>query len=148
MFGDETQNANAPNRSNGISQHAVGGSFQRGPIIVGERGPELRFENRAGFIATNRQLVSMARNAAMAGALGSGLTGAPVAALPMDAITAGAGRGTSQNIAPSQPLTPPSLNVGGITIVAQPGQDARQIADEVLRELARRQRGALYDRGT
>lgn len=148
MFGDETQNANAPNRSNGISQHAVGGSFQRGPIIVGERGPELRFENRAGFIATNRQLVSMARNAAMAGALGSGLAGAPVAALPMDAITAGAGRGASQSIAPSQPVAPPSINVGGITIVAQPGQDARQIADEVLRELARRQRGALYDRGT
>jgi len=33
---------------------AVGGSFRAGGLLVGERGRELRFENRSGFIANNR----------------------------------------------------------------------------------------------
>ena len=125
---------------------AVGGSFRAGPVLVGERGPELRFENRAGFIATNRQLISMARNAAVAGALGGGLAGAPLAALPLDTLASqGMARGQVAQAAPVPAA--PSINVGGITVIAQPGQDARQIADEVMREMARRSRGALYDGG-
>jgi hypothetical protein len=42
-----------------------------------------------------------------------------------------------------------TTNVGGITIVQQPGQDARKLADEVARELEHRQgvrsRSAMYD---
>lgn len=85
-------------------KRAVGGYFGRGPVLVGERGPELRFENRAGFIATARQTAALA---------------------------AGGG----------------GISVGAIHIHALPGMDPRRIADEVLRVLQDRARGALFDGG-
>lgn len=53
-----------PNR-----RFALGGAFTRGPIMVGENGPELRFENRAGFIANNRAMQHMSDRAARVNAL-------------------------------------------------------------------------------
>ena len=44
-----------------VPHAAVGGLFRPGPLVVGERGPELRFESRAGFIATNRQYERLRR---------------------------------------------------------------------------------------
>ena len=44
-----------PNR-----RYALGGAFPVGGILVGENGPELRYENRAGFIAHNRSMRQMA----------------------------------------------------------------------------------------
>ena len=38
------------------TKRAIGGAFGRGPLLVGERGPELRYENQGGFIAHNRAL--------------------------------------------------------------------------------------------
>lgn len=125
--GGDGQTAGAP------PQRAVGGYFGRGPVLVGERGPELRFEDRAGYIATNRRLREMARNAAIPAAAAAVMSGAlPAAAANVPAASA-----------PSQTV----VDVGGIQIFAQPGQDARQIADEVLRVLQDRSRAAMYDRG-
>lgn len=101
---------------------AVGGSFPKGPVIVGERGPELRFEDRAGFIATNRQLERMR----------------------------GAAEVVSRAAAPQfarAPAAAPRINLGGITINAPAGMDPRRIADEVMRTIEARMRGALFDGG-
>lgn len=146
-FGGEAEGVTSDPMGSGIPGKAVGGSFRRGPVLVGERGPELRFENRAGFIATNRQLLAMARNAASISALGGALTGAPVAALPISDLMEGGARAPVA-AGMQAPSLPASISIGGITINAQPGQDPRQIADEVLREIARRSRGALYDGGS
>lgn len=105
----------------GIPMKAVGGAFNRGPVIVGERGPELRFENRAGFIATNRQMHDMA-----------GLA---------DRVLGVAARGAEA----VREVIAPQIDVGGITIHAAQGMDPRAIADEVMRRLRDAQRGALYD---
>lgn len=105
-----------------LQRRAVGGSFAPGAVLVGERGPELRFENRAGFIATNRQLTGMADM--------------------VDRIQGGAVRGAAGAV--QQVL---EIAAGAITINAAPGMDPRAIADAVLAELQRRQRGALFDAG-
>lgn len=106
-----------------VPRHAVGGSFRKGPIIVGERGPELRFESRAGFIATNRQMQGLASAA--------------------DRLRGVAMRGAER----AGQILAPSFDVGGISIHAAPGMDPRAIAAEVLRTLREAERGALYDRG-
>lgn len=62
-----------------IPQYAGGGSFGSGPIIVGENGPELRYEGKGGFIAHNRALREMARLSSIIG--GSGV-GAGMASIP------------------------------------------------------------------
>lgn len=111
---------------NRVQARAVGGSFLPGATLVGERGAELRFENRAGFIATNRQLRSMVDMA-------DRIRGAAVRGV----------EGMAQQV--QQALT---VAEGAIVINAAPGMDPRAIADAVLGELQRRQRGALYDGGS
>ena len=49
-----------------VPGYAKGGSFGKGPIIVGEEGDELRYENRGGYIAHHRALKEMARLSRMA----------------------------------------------------------------------------------
>ena len=131
-------------------ERAIGGNFLPGAVLVGERGPELRFDNRAGFIATNRQLGAMARRAAqiaaVAGSVGSALpayAAAPSlsAAASISEAAFGGGRGGAAGGATT-------IDVGGITINAAAGSDPRAIADAVMRELRRRARGALYDPAT
>lgn len=220
-----------------VQARAVGGSFLPGATLVGERGPELRFESRAGFIATNRQLREMVGRAGRIAALASGIgaaampaaaevpdfiretadrIGVPAAASPEfmrqaaedvavpaasvpefaqqaagrfaipaasvpDFTREDGGRVTIpaaaspefnqqspgridapeaiRNVAPAGALrqaetapqpAAPSLNVaaGAIVINAAPGMDPRAIADTVLGELQRRQRGTLYDGGS
>ncbi|WP_170295190.1 phage tail tape measure protein [Paracoccus aestuariivivens] len=143
----ETAEEEWQRRVHGAPQaRAVGGSFRPGPLVVGERGAEALFANRGGFIATNRQLNRMAGAVAQIGALGAALGATPAAALPLDDILPGNQRGAAIATAPAIP-TQPQISVGGITIISSPGQSPRQIADEVLRELDRRARGALYDVG-
>lgn len=125
--------------------YAVGGAFRRGPILVGERGPELRFEDRAGFIATNRQLLGMARSASRIAALGGALAAAPVAALPLDGIAPASARASDPAAPAAASGAASQISFGDIVIHAAPGQDPRQIADAVLREIDRRRRGALFD---
>lgn len=103
-----------------LDHRAVGGAFAPGPMIVGERGPELRFEDRAGFIATHRQYHNL-RGAA-------------------ETIN----RAASSGLRVAAPQGGP-VSVGGITIHAPPGTSPSQIADEVMRRLKAATRGALYD---
>lgn len=122
FFGGDEPSGGSGDR---VQTRAVGGSFLPGATLVGERGPELRFESRAGFIATNRQLRGMADMAdRIRGAAVSGVEGA------------------AQQM--QQAMT---IAQGAIVINAAPGMDPRAIADTVLGELQRRQRGALYEGG-
>jgi len=122
-FGGGTGTVEAPSAGRGVPGKAVGGSFLPGAVLVGEKGPEVRFEDRAGFIATNRQLRGMAdaadriRGVAMRG-------------------EGGGGRGGS-----------PTIHLGGISINAAPGMSPDAIADMVMRRLQQSLRGALYDGG-
>lgn len=142
--------------------YAVGGAFPRGPIVVGEHGPELRFEDRAGFIATNRQLKGMASAAARIGALGGALAGLPAAAgqfdgiapveqsraalsIDLEDIEAAVTRGVAHMAPAAAPASAAPVSFGDIVIHAAAGQDPRQIADAVLREIERRSRAALFD---
>ena len=65
---------------------ASGGSFGPGPRLVGEKGPELEYVNRSGFIAHHGQLKQMAglskqiRRYATAGSIASAVAAVPVAA--------------------------------------------------------------------
>ena len=51
-----------PVTSSDLVRRAVGGAFNAGPLLVGEQGPELRFENRAGYIATAQQTRDLLRS--------------------------------------------------------------------------------------
>ncbi|MCT4654357.1 MAG: tape measure protein [Cohaesibacter sp.] len=76
-----------------LQKHATGGSFGPGPLLVGERGPELEYSNRSGFIAHNGQLQHMARlserirKAAVAGSVALGVASPSLAASAPSAIT-------------------------------------------------------------
>lgn len=86
------------------------GAFGAGPIIVGERGPELRYESRGGFIAHNNALREMARLSAIVA--GTGFAGAGMADIPAPlaaraqtfspsysiSLTAGAGHGSPADL--------------------------------------------------
>jgi hypothetical protein len=58
-------NLGIPNRDNSkpmgldITPRAKGGGYGPGWLLTGEMGPELKFETRSGFVATNRQLRQM-----------------------------------------------------------------------------------------
>lgn len=80
-----------------VQGYAKGGAFRRGPIIVGENGPELRYENRGGFIAHHRALKDMARLSARAGSAARGLVD--------PTLLAGARGGKSLSFAPSYAIT-------------------------------------------
>jgi len=47
-------------RGGQMTARAIGGAFGRGPLLVGERGPELRYESQGGFIAHHRALERLA----------------------------------------------------------------------------------------
>ena len=60
-----------------LQARAAGGPFGPGPLLVGERGPELMYASRAGFVAHNdnlQRIVDLSRRAA------ASLAGASVAA--------------------------------------------------------------------
>jgi phage-related minor tail protein len=104
-----------PNR-----RFAKGGSFSPGWIMVGEEGPEARFESRSGFIAHNKALQGMVAMASRAREMINGLDmgaafGAEPAIIPaMSAIAPmGAERGGSQiTFAPVTHMPPLTLDRG------------------------------------
>lgn len=104
----------------GVQKRAAGGSYRPGWRLVGEKGPELEYQNRAGYIAHNgalQRLSDMAGRARSSFASGRGSGG-------------GAAGGTV---------------VQNITINAL-GASAAQVADEVSRRGRRAAGGALFDR--
>ncbi|AZB63854.1 phage tail tape measure protein [Cereibacter sphaeroides] len=184
----------APAPAAPVPARAVGGYFGKGPVLVGEKGPELRFENRAGFIATARQTAALmpgleSTPAAEHGREARPELGAhfrqPAPERPLAQPEVGA---LFRRPTPAPPPAPPEVggyftrpaaaleapqpqpqprmgaepvaagrapaasaggvSVGQIHIHAQPGQDPRAIAEEVMRMIAARARGALYDGAT
>jgi TP901 family phage tail tape measure protein len=86
-----------------IPGHANGGTVKRtGPIMVGERGPELRYGSKGEFIAHNRQLRQMASLAKAGRRLAAGT----VAAASMNGAVAAE---------PAPPLLPQIAAHGGST---------------------------------
>ena len=83
-------------KTEAVQQRASGGVFNRGPLLVGEKGPELSYANRSGFIAHHGQLQQMAalsdriRQASVSAALAASVAtaspalaaSAPIAASP------------------------------------------------------------------
>ncbi len=59
----------APGGSSKLQTNALGGPFGRGWHLTGERGPELKFENRSGYVANNRALRQLAGYASRVDAL-------------------------------------------------------------------------------
>jgi hypothetical protein len=94
--------------SSKVQARANGGRFTRGPVLTGENGPEMRYENRDGYIAHNRALRQMARLSARSRATGSSpvdprLLGRTAAAksityAPSYAMTINAGAGGGQDV--------------------------------------------------
>jgi phage-related tail protein len=56
FFGGDPRDEYTENRGARTTRRAIGGAFGKGPLLVGERGPELRYENQGGYIAHNRAL--------------------------------------------------------------------------------------------
>lgn len=118
-----------------LTRRASGGSFGRGPLLVGERGPELAYANRAGYIANHSQLAEMAE-------LGERIRGS----------RAGGGSGSASQLRANTGgtgSTRPSLTFGDIHVHAGQGQNPQEIARMVMAEIERMmgqsQRGALHD---
>lgn len=49
-----------PSITDGLQTNALGGSFRPGWHLTGEMGPELKFENRSGYVANNRAMRQLA----------------------------------------------------------------------------------------
>lgn len=83
---------------------ARGGAFSAGPIIVGENGPELRYESRDGFIAHHNALRRMAALSGQirAGGIAQPAPPAAFAEMATDAgmMVSGRGRGGPISYAP------------------------------------------------
>ncbi|MGG9999756.1 phage tail tape measure protein [Pseudovibrio ascidiaceicola] len=82
-----------------LQARASGGSYRSGPLLVGERGPELKYANEGGYIAHNDNLKRMVRmsdrirRAARIGAVAGAI------AAPMSSVAAAA------PILPTMPAT-------------------------------------------
>ncbi|OJJ10595.1 hypothetical protein BKI51_18825 [Alphaproteobacteria bacterium AO1-B] len=134
--------------------YATGGTVRRtGPMLVGERGPELRYGSKGEFIAHNRQLRQMASLAKAGRRLAAGtvaaasMTGA-VAAEPAPPLlpqiaarggsTGGAEQGGQGTYAGSHTV---NNNTFHVTINMPSGSSAaegRKAADEFVRQINKR----------
>jgi hypothetical protein len=142
-----------------IPAHANGGTVKRtGPILVGERGPELRYGSKGEFIAHNRQLRQMASLAKAGKRIAAGtvaaasMAGAVAAepAAPLLPQIAAHGGSTGGTLA-STPAGGTSTATAGQTInnntynitIQLPGggsseDDGRKAADAFVRRLNKR----------
>lgn len=141
-----------------LTKNALGGPYQPGWHLTGEKGPELKFENRSGYVANNRAMRQLAGYADSVGALmGSGTarhgsmmgrqasrarTGADTgAAARIDALVGIGGTTSPRGAGAAQPVTQHityTINAAGAS------------AEEVIRLVERKSREAagngLFDR--
>ncbi|MEY8099022.1 hypothetical protein AB9F29_16595 [Falsihalocynthiibacter sp. S25ZX9] len=115
-----------------LQTNALGGPFGSGWHLTGERGPELKFENRAGYVANNRalrQAVTMsdrlAGNSPMAARL-SGMGG-----------RSGARSGGAPNQGVTQSITN-HFHAAGVS--------ASELLELAERKMRKQAQGGLYDR--
>jgi hypothetical protein len=102
-----------------MQTRAIGGSYNRGPILVGEQGREAAFADRSGFIANNRQTEQLLARSAAARANVQAAAGA----------LGGSGGGSVTNHI--------QINAAGLS--------ASQIIDELERRMRNASAGALFD---
>lgn len=145
-----------------VQARAGGGSYGRGPLLVGERGPELGYASRGGYIAHHGQLQQMAQLSARISrvmgsvAVASGLSTSAMAANHADiarAQIAQVSAQSSQSTAAAHGGTSgvsltynPTIHIAGAT--AQDKQSfaqllanhKRQLADMLAEEARRRGR--------
>lgn len=69
LRGNTPAGVRGPSVLNQFQTNALGGPFRPGWHLTGELGPELKFENRAGYVANNRALRQIAGYADRVGAL-------------------------------------------------------------------------------
>ena len=132
---------------------ASGGPFGRGPLLVGERGPELIYASHAGWVAHNdnlRRLHDMARRTA-ASLAAVGLAGqvalaqpqiAPVSPSPAAIAAAPARAGQAQRTGETriEVRYAPQITVNGNADPAAIRQALDAHLDDLLERLERRQR--------
>jgi len=124
-----------------VQKRALGGSFLPGLVLSGENGPELKFENRSGYVANNRAMRQLADYAAKAGELtpsgrSGGLSGRMAAAL--------GGSGVSAQVAQSREAV--TQNVTNHFHAS--GVSAEELLNLAERKQRQQSQGGLYDRGT
>lgn len=133
------------NQTEGVpARRAVGGLIGRAGALVGERGPELLFGARSGFIATNRQLGALVERAR---GIGSGLRGALEGVQvpsPLDVARSAAGAVSSAVSGAAQGGRGGGGTTMNITINAQ-GMSAQQIVAELQKLQRQSLEGSLFD---
>lgn len=71
-----------------VQTNALGGAYGRGWHLTGEKGPELKFENRAGYVADNRAMRQLASHADRVSSLfGNNGSARPTATNPTSGVT-------------------------------------------------------------
>jgi len=120
-----------------VQKRASGGPFGIRPLLVGERGPELYFPNRAGFIATNQQTQRLQRGAQRVRAASlAGLVASSIAVAPQ-AVTASPTKETSA-FGTEVPRAA-RVEIGSINIVAPSGvSDPEGLVDLIETRLGER----------
>lgn len=71
-----------------VQTNALGGAYGRGWHLTGEKGPELKFENRAGYVADNRAMRQLASHAdRVSNIFGNNGSARPTATNPTSGVT-------------------------------------------------------------
>ncbi|KZL19713.1 hypothetical protein [Pseudovibrio sp. Ad37] len=103
-----------------VQARASGGSYRSGPLLVGERGPELKYANEGGYIAHNdnlKRMVRMSDRIRKAARIGA-VAGAIAAPMPSVAAAAPILPGMPAAMAPAATTGPKfeiSIQFGNIT---------------------------------
>lgn len=103
------------NRPPGVPARAQGGTFAPGPVLVGERGPELRYESRGGFIANHNALRGLIALSARARQLAAGLGSAhPPFGQAITALAVRAQASTSRELSQAVIPSPAIQTIGAV----------------------------------
>lgn len=131
LSGDDTEPAAADEGARGrrarrVQRRAVGGSFDAGPLLVGEGGEELMYRSRGGFIAHARHTRGLLSQAREASHLTARIAAAVRSMTPVPAT------------APTAVARPAEPRQVSITINQAPGQSPEDMLRALERRLSRR----------
>lgn len=104
-----------------VQERASGGPFGLRPLLVGERGPELYFPNRSGFIANNQQTQRLQQGAQRIRTAGLAGLAASALAVSGGAVAASSSSGGALPASPSGKPSIARVEIGSIHIVAPSG---------------------------
>lgn len=125
-----------PSAIDGLQKNALGGAYRPGWHLTGEMGPELKFENRSGYVANNR---AMRQLASYAGRVGSAMPQARTAGRTVGASTSRAQRSLrSQRTGPqgaTQALSAMSARIEAALGGGAPQQAAAAASGDVMQTI-------------